>query len=57
MEHTETADQMIASIAERLRSSARVEVAFGESRVVGDRTIIPVARVAYGFGGGAGSGA
>ena len=57
MEHTETAEQMLTNIADRLRSSARVEVAFGESRVVGDRTIIPIACVAYGFGGGAGSGA
>lgn len=56
MEKAEAGEQVITGIAERLRNSARVEIAFGESRVVGDKTIIPIARVAYGFGGGGGAG-
>jgi uncharacterized spore protein YtfJ len=43
-------------ILDRIKQSARVELAYGESRVVGDKTIIPVALVAYLFGGGSGSG-
>jgi uncharacterized spore protein YtfJ len=43
-------------ILDRLKKSARVELAYGESRVVGDKTIIPVALVSYVFGGGSGSG-
>ncbi len=43
-------------ILDRLKQSARVELAYGESRVVGDKTIIPIALVSYLFGGGSGSG-
>jgi len=43
-------------ILDRLKQSARVELAYGESRKVGDKTIIPVALVSYLFGGGSGSG-
>jgi uncharacterized spore protein YtfJ len=43
-------------ILDRIKQSARVELAYGESRVVGGKTIIPVAMVAYLFGGGSGSG-
>ncbi len=43
---------MLRSIAE----AARVETVFGESREIGGRTIIPVARVMYGGGGGGGQG-
>lgn len=35
---------------------ATVKNVFGEPVVSGDRTIVPVARVAFGFGGGSGSG-
>jgi uncharacterized spore protein YtfJ len=48
---------VVSSIAERLRTSARVEVVYGEERKIGDKTIIPIAVVAYGFGGGSGGGA
>jgi uncharacterized spore protein YtfJ len=48
---------LVSSIAERLRTSARVEVVYGEERKIGDKTIIPIAVVAYGFGGGSGGGA
>jgi uncharacterized spore protein YtfJ len=40
----------------RLSDSARVERVYGDPVTVGDRTVVPVARVAYGFGGGFGSG-
>lgn len=41
---------------EQARDAANWNSAFGEPQVVGDRTIIPVAQVAYGFGLGFGSG-
>lgn len=43
-------------ILDRLKQSAKVELAYGESRKVGDKTIIPIALVSYLFGGGSGSG-
>jgi len=49
-------DSIPNQILDRIKQSARVELAYGESRVVGDKTIIPVALVAYIFGGGSGSG-
>ena len=49
-------ERIITGLAERIKGSARVEVVYGESREIGDKTIIPVAAVAYGFGAGAGSG-
>ena len=49
-------DSIPSQILDRIKQSARVELAYGESRVVGDKTIIPVALVAYLFGGGSGSG-
>ena len=36
--------------------SARAGLAYGEPRVVGDRTIIPIGAVGYGFGLGGGGG-
>lgn len=41
---------------EALQARASVQAAFGEPRTVGDRTIIPVARVSYGYGAGWGRG-
>jgi uncharacterized spore protein YtfJ len=43
-------------ILDRIKQSAKVELAYGESRKVGDKTIIPIALVSYLFGGGSGSG-
>jgi uncharacterized spore protein YtfJ len=43
-------------ILDRIKQSARVELAYGESRQVGEKTIIPIALVSYLFGGGSGSG-
>jgi uncharacterized spore protein YtfJ len=39
-----------------LGQSATVKNVFGEPIQAGDKTIIPVARIAYGFGGGMGKG-
>ncbi|WP_135825168.1 GerW family sporulation protein [Halorussus ruber] len=46
----------IESIVERLQHSATVRSVFGDPIERGDRTVVPVARVAFGFGGGYGSG-
>ncbi len=43
-------------IAERLQTTANVESVYGEPIVAEGKTIIPVARVRYGFGGGFGEG-
>jgi uncharacterized spore protein YtfJ len=47
---------LLQSLHENLSSRAQVKSVFGEPITAGDKTIIPVARVAYGFGGGTGSG-
>lgn len=47
---------IVGSILERIRNTARVELVYGEERCIGEKTIIPVAAVAYTFGGGAGGG-
>jgi uncharacterized spore protein YtfJ len=44
--------QFFQSLGERLQGSASVKTVYGEAIVVEEKTIIPVARVAYGFGGG-----
>ena len=48
--------EVVTSIADRLKASGDVKIAFGEPRAVEGKTIVPVASVAYGFGGGSGSG-
>jgi len=48
-------EQLLESVAERLRSSASVKTLYGEPVVAAGKTIIPVAKVAYGFGGGTGT--
>lgn len=47
---------LLQSLHENLSSRAQVKSVFGEPITAGDKTIIPVARVAYGFGAGTGSG-
>jgi uncharacterized spore protein YtfJ len=42
-------------LLERMHATASAETVFGPSRQERGRTIVPVARVAYGLGGGAGS--
>jgi uncharacterized spore protein YtfJ len=46
--------EFLKSIAERLHDSAAVKSVYGEPIAANVKTIIPVARIAYGFGGGAG---
>ena len=48
-------DQFMDRIAERIGARAAVTAVFGEPVERGDVTVIPVARVRWGFGGGAGS--
>jgi uncharacterized spore protein YtfJ len=55
-ESTWSGEGILGSILERIRNTARVELVYGEERKVADKTIIPVAAVAYTFGGGAGGG-
>jgi uncharacterized spore protein YtfJ len=50
-----TTKELIESAVEHLRTSAGVKTVYGDPVVVDGRTIIPVARVAYAFGGGAGA--
>ncbi len=56
-ESTLTGERIVSEVLDRIRGSARVEVVYGEAREIGDKTIIPVAVVAYAFGAGAGGGA
>jgi uncharacterized spore protein YtfJ len=49
-------ERLVTGLADRVKGSARVEVVYGEAREVGEKTIIPVAAVAYMVGGGGGSG-
>ncbi|WP_338729448.1 spore germination protein GerW family protein [Haladaptatus sp. DJG-WS-42] len=46
---------MIQPLVEQLRSAASVSSVYGEPVEHADKTVIPVARIAYGFGGGYGS--
>ncbi len=55
-ESTWTGQNTISEMLERIRASARVELVYGEERKVGDKTLIPIAAVAYTFGAGAGGG-
>lgn len=48
--------RIVSELVERIKGSAKVEVVYGEPREIGEKTIIPVAVVAYGFGAGAGGG-
>ena len=54
MEDKSTSAQgLLASLSERFREAATVKLVFGEPIAAEGKTIIPVARVAFGFGGGA----
>jgi uncharacterized spore protein YtfJ len=46
----------IEKLASGFQQSASVKNIFGEPIIAGDKTIIPVARIAYGLGGGFGQG-
>jgi uncharacterized spore protein YtfJ len=44
--------ELVRSLGDRVQSSAKAETVFGEPVIVGERTVIPVARVDYGVGVG-----
>ena len=48
--------EIFSSIADRLSTTTSVNAVYGESRVVGRKTIIPIASVGMGFGAGGGEG-
>jgi uncharacterized spore protein YtfJ len=48
-------DRLFAAV-EGFRNAAHWRAAFGEPQVVGDKTLIPVAKVGYGYGIGFGQG-
>jgi len=48
--------ELVTSIADRLKASGDAKVVFGEPRAIEGKTIVPVASVAYGFGAGSGGG-
>jgi uncharacterized spore protein YtfJ len=47
--------ELVDAAVEHLYTRAGVKTVYGEPVVVDGKTIIPVAKVAYGFGGGTGS--
>lgn len=47
---------LIQTLHENLSTRAQVKSVFGDPITAGDKTIIPVAKIAYGFGAGAGTG-
>lgn len=47
---------LLQSLHENLASRAQVKSVFGDAVQAGEKTIIPVAKIAYGFGAGAGTG-
>ena len=49
-------DNFIERIASGFGQTASVKNVFGDPIEVGDKKVIPVARIAYGFGGGYGEG-
>jgi uncharacterized spore protein YtfJ len=48
--------EILRTIGERFQSSATVKNVYGDPISLADRTVIPVARISYGFGGGGGGG-
>ena len=50
------ATDLLQKISEALGSTATVRSVFGEPIHANGKTVVPVAKVAYGFGGGFGSG-
>ena len=50
------ASELLQKIGETLGSTATVKSVFGEPIHVNGKTVVPVAKIAYGFGGGFGTG-
>ena len=48
-------DTLVNSIRETVASNTNVSAVFGEPITAQGKTVIPVARIGYGFGGGSGS--
>ncbi|MHB0975744.1 MAG: spore germination protein GerW family protein [Candidatus Aquicultorales bacterium] len=48
--------EIIDKLSAALGSNGGAQLVFGETRMVGEKAIIPVAKVGYGFGGGGGTG-
>jgi uncharacterized spore protein YtfJ len=46
--------QLLESVAQRVSAGASVKNVYGDPVVAGDRTVIPIARLRYAFGGGSG---
>lgn len=55
MEQETTVRETLDSLIDRLHDSANVTSVYGEAIERSGKTIVPVARVAYGFGGGFGA--
>lgn len=53
---SESSENLVAQILDRVKNTARVELVYGEAREVAGKTIIPVAVVGYLFAGGTGAG-
>jgi uncharacterized spore protein YtfJ len=51
-----TASDLLESIGEKLGSTATVKTVYGEPIQANGKTVVPIAKVAYGFGAGFGSG-
>jgi uncharacterized spore protein YtfJ len=47
---------LLQNLHENLSGRAQVKSVFGEPITAGEKTVVPVARIAYGFGAGAGTG-
>lgn len=47
---------LLQSLHENLSGRAQVKSVFGDPITAGEKTLVPVARIAYGFGAGAGTG-
>jgi uncharacterized spore protein YtfJ len=48
--------ERVKEMLDQVGRAARVETVFGDSREIAGKTVIPVAKVAYGGGGGGGQG-
>lgn len=51
-----SASEMLQQIGEKLGSTATVKSVFGDPIEVQGKTVVPIAKVAYGFGAGSGTG-
>ena len=51
-----TASDLLESISEKLGSTATVKTVYGDPIQANGKIVVPVAKIAYGFGGGFGSG-